>query len=317
MSHNIELSGQICYNYTSSKDGAGDHMKAFETDRNQVEIIEGMTIEYPYCLHKRDLTDFVVPWHWHEELELGYIQEGTSKIVTIGAEYTIRQGDGFFVNSNVMCMKQNASSGVKTIEINHIFHPVFLGGHFKSRFETKYLNPVINNRQIEVHIIHRGHSTANLILKNLYHLRDLQNETDSEFQTRNILSETWNLLIKELQENPGNHNITGTDQTNRLRSMIAYINQYYSEKIALAEIAKAASVSEREASRCFKKNIGQSPMEYLIQYRLNQSKKLLLETNMTITDICQQCGFSDSAYFGKVFRKSYGMTPSEYRSSSI
>ena len=145
----------------------------------------------------------------------------------------------------------------------------------------------------------------------------MQNETDSEFQTRNILSETWNLLIKELQENPGNHNITGTDQTNRLRSMIAYINQYYSEKIALAEIAKAASVSEREASRCFKKNIGQSPMEYLIQYRLNQSKKLLLETNMTITDICQQCGFSDSAYFGKVFRRFYGMTPGEYRSGSI
>ena len=151
-------------------------MQSFETDRNQVEIIEGMTIEYPYCLHQRDLTNFVVPWHWHEELELGYIQEGTSKIVTIGAEYTIRQGDGFFVNSNVMCMKQNASPGVKTIEINHIFHPVFLGGHFKSRFETKYLNPVINNRQIDVHVIRRGHSTANLILENLYRLKELQNE---------------------------------------------------------------------------------------------------------------------------------------------
>ena len=137
----------MCYNYTN-KDKAGECMQAFETDRNQVEIIEGMTIVYPYCLHKRDLTNLVIPWHWHEELELGYIQEGISKIVTIGAEYTVRQGDGFFVNSNVMCMKQNASSGVKTIEINHIFHPVFLGGHFKSRFETKYLNPVINNRQI-------------------------------------------------------------------------------------------------------------------------------------------------------------------------
>jgi len=292
-------------------------MQAFETDSNQVEIIEGMTIAYPYCLHKRDLTNFVIPWHWHEELELGYIQEGISKIVTIGAEYTVRQGDGFFVNSNVMCMKQNASTGGKTIEINHIFHPVFLGGHFKSRFETKYLNPVINNRQIEVHIIRRGHATANMILKNLYHLKELQNETDSEFQTRNLLSETWTLLIKELQENPDSHKIIGTDQTNRLRSMIAYINQNYAEKIALAEIAKAASVSEREASRCFKKNIGQSPIEYLIKYRLNQSKKLLLETSMTITDICQQCGFSDSAYFGKVFRKSYGMTPSEYRAGSV
>ena len=46
---------------------------------------------------------------------------------------------------------------------------------------------------------------------------------------------------------------------------------------------------------------------------LNQSKKLLLETDMTITDICQQCGFSDSAYFGKVFRRSFGITPGEYR----
>ena len=292
-------------------------MQSFETDRNQVEIIEGMTIEYPYCLHKRDLTNFIVPWHWHEELELGYIQEGISKIVTVGAEYTVRQGDGFFVNSNVMCMKQNASSGVKTIEINHIFHPIFLGGHFKSRFETKYLNPVINNKQIEVHVIRRGRSTANLILKNLYHLKELQNETDSEFQTRNTLSETWCLLIKELQENPDIQKTTGMEQTNRLRSMIAYINQHYPERITLAEIAKIAGVSEREASRCFKKTIGQSPMEYLIKYRLNQSKKLLLETNMTITAICQQCGFSDSAYFGKVFRKSYGMTPSEYRSGSM
>ena len=206
---------------------------------------------------------------------------------------------------------------MKTIEINHIFHPIFLGGHFKSRFETKYLNPVINNKQIEVHVIRRGRSTANLILKNLYHLKELQNETDSEFQTRNTLSETWCLLIKELQENPDIQKTTGMEQTNRLRSMIAYINQHYPERITLAEIAKIAGVSEREASRCFKKTIGQSPMEYLIKYRLNQSKKLLLETNMTITAICQQCGFSDSAYFGKVFRKSYGMTPSEYRSGSM
>lgn len=119
----------------------------------------------------------------------------------------------------------------------------------------------LNNRQIEVHIIRREHLTANLILKNLYHLKKLQNETDSEFQTRNILSETWSLLIKELQENPDNPNIAGTEQTNRLRSMIAYINQNYSEKITLSEIAKTAGVSEREANRCFKKNIGQSLME--------------------------------------------------------
>lgn len=288
-------------------------MQLFETDGNQVEIIEGMTVEYPYCLHLRDLTDFVIPWHWHEELELGYIQEGVSKIITVGAEYTVHQGDGFFINSNVMDMKRNGTPGARTLEINHIFHPIFLGGHFKSRFETKYLNPVIKNRQIEVHIIRHGHPTSERILKNLYLLKELQSHPDTEFQTRNILSETWLLLLEDLREHPGTQPQAGAEQRDRLRSMIAFIHRHYMEKLTLSEIAKAAGVSEREASRCFKKNTGQSPVEYLIAFRLNESKKLLRQSGLSITEISLRCGFSDSAYFGKAFRAAYGMTPSIYR----
>lgn len=62
-------------------------MLSFETDENQVEKIEGMTVGYPYCLHQRDLTDIVIPWHWHEELELGYIESGASRIRTVDKEY--------------------------------------------------------------------------------------------------------------------------------------------------------------------------------------------------------------------------------------
>lgn len=288
-------------------------MRLFETDENQVERIEGMTVEYPYCLHERDLTDFEIPWHWHEELELGYIQEGVSKITTIGAKYTIHQGDGFFINSNVMNMKKNGTPGTRTLEINHIFHPVFLSGHFKSRFETKYLNPVIQNRQIEVCIIRRGHPSSDRILKNLYQLKELQNSPDTEFQTRSVLSETWLLLLDELRDLPDECPQMGVEQRDRLRSMIAYIHQHYAEKLTLSEIAKAAGVSEREASRCFKKNIGQSPVEYLIAFRLNESKKLLRESGLSITEIGLRCGFSDSAYFGRVFRATYGMTPRAYR----
>lgn len=291
-------------------------MRLFETDENKIEIIEGMSVEYPYCLHQRDLTDSVIPWHWHEELELGYLQEGVSKIITVGAEYTIHQGDGFFINSNVMDMKKNGQPGSKTLEVNHIFHPVFLSGHFKSRFETKYLNPVIKNREIEVHVIRRGRTVSDRILNNLYHLKELQKRPDAEFQTRSILSDTWLLLMDDIRENPDKRISIGAEQKDRLRDMIAYIHRHYTEKITLSEIAETARISEREASRCFKKNIGQSPVEYLISYRLNESKKLLRERNLTVTEVSQRCGFSDSAYFGKAFRKSYGMTPREYRSTS-
>ena len=288
-------------------------MRLFETDENQVERIEGMTVEYPYCLHERDLTDFVVPWHWHEELELGYIQEGVSKIVTIGAEYTVHQGDGFFINSNVMDLKRNGTPGSRTLEINHIFHPVFLSGHFKSRFESKYLNPVIQNRQIEVYIIRRGRPSSNRILENLRRLRELQGEPDTEFQTRSVLSETWLLLLDELRNHSNALPQTGAEQRDRLRGMIAYIHRHYADKLTLSEIAKAVGVSGREASRCFKKNIGQSPVEYLIAFRLNEAKKLLRESGLPIMEIGLRCGFSDSAYFGRAFRAAFGVTPGAYR----
>ena len=288
-------------------------MKPFLLDENQVEQIDGMTIEYPYSLHERDLTSFVIPWHWHEELELGYIQEGASKIITVGAEYTIHQGDGFFINSNVMDMKQNAVPGKHTLEINHVFHPVFLSGHFKSRFDTKYIAPVTNNRQIDVHVIRRGQPVADAILKNLCRLKRLQAHADTEFQTRNILSETWLLLLEDIRTNYKNGDTQKLVRQNRIRSMISFIHRHYAEKLTVMQIADAVGVSEREVTRSFRKDLNQTPIEYLISYRLNEAKRLLAESDLPITEICYQCGFSDSAYFGKVFRKTYGMTPSAYR----
>lgn len=291
-------------------------MKSFLIDENQVEQIEGMTTEYPYCLHQRDLTDFIIPWHWHEELELGYIQEGTSKIVTVGGEYIIHQGDGFFINSNVMDMKKNAVPGERVLEINHIFHPVFLSGHFKSRFEQKYLIPVINNRQIEVYIIRRGKPISDKIITNLWRLKELQAHENMEFQTRNILSETWLLLLKDIRFNYKNNKSLKSEQSDRIRNMLSFIHNHYKEKVTVAKIAEATGLSEREAMRSFRKYLNQSPIEYLISYRLNEAGKLLRDTKLSITEICYQCGFSDSSYFGKAFRKAYGMTPLEFRSQN-
>ncbi len=288
-------------------------MRSFIVDENQVEQIEGMTNDYPYVMTETNLTDFVVPWHWHEELELGYIERGTSKIITLNGEYMIHQGDGFFINKNVMDMKENAEPGEETLEINHIFHPVFLGGYHRSRFETKFLAPIINNRQVEVHVIRRGHPVSNQILNNLARLRRVQAEEDSEFQTRNILSDTWLLLREELRENFKAADEGSYSQQDRVRTMLSYIHRNYGEKLAIPDIADAVGVSEREVTRSFRRYLNQSPTEYILSYRLNEAKRLLAEGDLNITEITFKCGFSDSAYFGKQFRKMVGTTPTAYR----
>lgn len=288
-------------------------MLSFETDRNQVEHIDGMTIEFPYCIHKRDLTSFVVPWHWHEELELGYIEKGTSIIRTLTQEYTIHQGDGFFINTNVVDTKLNGNPGKTSIEINHIFHPIFIGGHFGSLIASKYLNPVLQNQKISVHVIRRGSREADAILNNLVLLKDKNDKENQEIAIRNLLSETWLMLLDEIEKHFVLPQIPDTEKQNQVKSMLSYIHRNYSEKITLAEISREASVSTREANRIFQKTIRQTPFEYLMHYRLEQVRELLERSDLSITEISYHCGFTDSAYMGKQFRKIFGETPGEYR----
>lgn len=288
-------------------------MQTFVTDQNQVEKIDGMTVEFPYCMHERNLTDFVVPWHWHEEFELGYIEQGVSVIRTINQEYPVYQGNGFFINTNVVDTKINGNPGSPALEINHIFHPIFIGGHFGSRITAKYLNPILQNQQIAVHIIRRGSKEADALLDQLVLLREMNGKTDQEIFIRNALSTAWLLLLDEINKHFEMPQAIGTETQARIKSMLSYIHRNFGEKITLVEIAAAANISDREANRVFQKAIRQTPFEYLLSYRLSRAKELLSRSDLSITEISYHCGFADSAYMGKQFRKATGMTPKEYR----
>lgn len=288
-------------------------MRIFLTDRNQVEKIDGMTIEYPYCMHQRDLTDFVIPWHWHEEVELGYLERGTSVIRTVDGEFSVRQGDGFFINANVMDAKRNGEPGTPTLEVNHIFHPVFIGGHFGSRITAKYLDPVLHDHHISVHVIRRGTREADALLDQLVLMKGLAQKPDQDIPIRNALSSAWLLLLEELKAHFKAPQAMETEKQDRLRSMLSYIHRNFGEKITLEEIAAAANISSREADRVFQAVTQQTPFEYLTNYRLIQARELLTHSSLSITEISGRCGFSDAAYMGKQFRKACGMSPKEYR----
>ena len=250
-------------------------MQTFITDQNQVEKIDGMTVEFPYCMHERNLTDFVVPWHWHEELELGYIEQGVSVIRTINQEYPVHQGNGFFINTNVVDTKINGSPGSPALEVNHIFHPIFIGGHFGSRITTKYLNPILQNQQIAVHIIRRGSKETDALLDQLVLLKEMNRKPNQEILIRNTLSDAWLLLLDEIEKHFEAPQVIETERQTRIKSMLSYIHRNFGEKITLEEIAAAANISAREANRIFQKTVRQTPFEYLLSYRLSRAKELL------------------------------------------
>ena len=284
-------------------------------NHNQQESVAGVTTEYPYSMHVTSFDPGPIPWHWHEELEFAYVVSGTIELILADRNYIIKKNQGYFTNSNALTMTRKHEGSDTNIVHTHMFHPIFLSGHFKSIFETKYLNPIIHDKNIDALIFTGATQNQKLILQKLLKASALQHEENVEFQTRNLFSEIWLLLLQEIKEQP-KHTVNFQHQE-RLQNMLSYIHSNYNEKISLEEIASAASVSTRECIRCFNKSISKTPGEYLMEYRLNMARKLLNDSEMSITDISYHCGFSSNAYFGKAFREKYGMTPLQYRNRNI
>lgn len=87
---------------------------------------------------------------------------------------------------------------------------------------------------------------------------------------------------------------------------------YHRSEFCAETIARKMAVSRTTLNRLFQKKIGRSPGQYLLEYRLQQSEKLL-QMGMTVKQTALSCGFEDPFYYSRVFRKHYGMPPSDYR----
>lgn len=280
---------------------------------DQSEMIEGITLEYPYVLHYVDMKKTVVPWHWHEEVEFNYISSGSIRVLTANQEYVFTENQAFFINTNVLCKMETEGEEERMMSYSHLFDSVFLGGHFKSLFQTKYIEPVLRNRNIDILAIRGTNERQVRLLHKLRQVSFLQHRENVEFQTRNLFSEIWLLLKEEIEEQgvviPNNN----FEKQERMQTMISYIQSNYMDKITLQDIADHALVSKRECIRCFETSIGKTPFEYLVEYRIEAAEKMLRNTTVTIAEIALQAGFSSSAYFSKIFKQKCGQTPREYR----
>lgn len=96
---------------------------------------------------------------------------------------------------------------------------------------------------------------------------------------------------------------------------LIFMNEHYDRDISLGELASLCHISPQHFCRVFRLETGMRPMEYLTQKRMLEAKVLLCNTNQSIAEIGRQTGYEDPAYFGMVFKKHEGISPSQYRKS--
>ena len=98
-----------------------------------------------------------------------------------------------------------------------------------------------------------------------------------------------------------------------IQDAVAYINEGYRQEITVKALASIANMSESNFYAAFKKQLGMSPIAYLNHYRLSIAADRLSDTSETVSAISYAAGINDPLYFRKLFKKTYGMTPKEYR----
>lgn len=111
--------------------------------------------------------------------------------------------------------------------------------------------------------------------------------------------------------------ITGGLSPKVTRTVCDFIHANYHRQIYLTELAALAQLSEYHFCRMFKASMAQTPQEYLISVRIEQVKQRMMTGHLTLADIALQCGFSNQSHMGRYFKKSVGISPSEYRRYAV
>ena len=98
------------------------------------------------------------------------------------------------------------------------------------------------------------------------------------------------------------------------KRVLSYVADHYGQSILVEDLARESALSASHFAQLFKKTIGMSPMQFVMQYRIEQAKKRLANPTTPLIDIAISCGFSDQAHFSRLFKQAAGVSLSKYRS---
>ena len=282
------------------------------------EYLEEITDAWPHVLEYVELDRYPhrsCAWHWHQEVELFLVKSGSLEYQTLRDRVSFGTGSAGFVNAGVYHMTRATDEGEGTVQLCHIFRPSLIedvGG----RIAERSVRPLVEARGVEILSWSPDVPQDARALELIQRSCELSLEDDAayELRLRSLLSEIWACALQKARPlmdcGPALH---PTHRDLRFERMRDFVHAHYSEPVEAADVAAAGCVSVRDCFRTFKDYVGMGPAQYLREYRVRQSCRLLAHTSRTIESVALACGFSSATQFSQTFKGIMGCTPSAYR----
>ncbi|MBR1758223.1 MAG: helix-turn-helix domain-containing protein [Lachnospiraceae bacterium] len=260
----------------------------------------------------RPHTRFVhFPEHTHDYVEIVYMCKGQTTHIVNGTRLTLSQGDLLMLGQNAK--QEIMPAGEEDVAVNFIVQPELLGDMLA------YLGP-------EETPLHRfilgslrgGGDTAYLYFK-VAEVLPIQNLIENMLWTlisdtankRGIRQLTMGLLFAELLGHAETISADSGEQETTL-SVLRYVEDHYREG-TLSEIADVLHYEMTGLSRLIKQRTGKTFTELVQEKRMSQAAWLLANSDRKVEEIAQAVGYENVSYFHRLFGKTYGMTPRQYR----
>ncbi|GAA0114993.1 helix-turn-helix domain-containing protein [Clostridium senegalense] len=248
------------------------------------------------------------PIHWHKSLEILFVLKGKINVTIESETYEVEEKEIEIINSEEahMIFSDDEDNKVLMFHIDLKFFEKFYDDMENIFFYVNSSDEGVQNEE-KYDIIRRYLSMV------LCELVQRQDDYD-EFIEENLIELIYHLinnfhyLMYEKEEIKDNE-----EQLQRYHRIAKYIYNNYNNKISLQDIAQKEFLSTHYLSHEIKNTMGLSFKDFVNLVRVEESLKLLLDTDMTISDISEEVGFSHSRYYNKHFKKHYNLTPKQYR----
>ena len=256
--------------------------------------------------------------HWHEDPEFTVICEGEMHYQVNDRVLHLKEGQGIFVNSNMLHSGWNENEECVYQPFN--FYPSALYGESNIRMKQKYVDPIINSQNLP-YIVFDPQNGENdrLIIEKLKAVHSIFREKSAYFEIKiqRLLLEIWEIMLPEaMAQIKREADSASVKQIARVKKAIDFIEMNFAEHISLDELARACGLSRSEFCRCFKSIMNNTPMEYLARTRIRKSLPLLASREHSVTETALMCGFAGSSYFAECFKKYMFCTPLEYANNT-
>ncbi|MDR0405766.1 MAG: AraC family transcriptional regulator [Clostridiales bacterium] len=260
------------------------------------------------CAHKDTDT------HNHEFLEMVYVTDGKAMHTLNGKKTVVKKGDYFIIDYKA-CHKYNAIDDKPYTIINCLFRPEFID---KTLVDCRGFQDLINNYLIKFSYQTLADSPTSVIFRDddgavLPLIARLQSEYAGKNQGYLEIMRCYliEIIIKTMRKISRND----ADELNhtQCRHITKYVDENYMKPITLSGLSAELNFSLPYLSKRFKNDAGVSFSAYLQKRRIEQSCRLIANTDKKISEIAELVGYNDVKFFNAVFKKHMKLTPREFK----